>query len=152
MAERELDRLAYAKRQRDVARDQRDRLEAAWNDERDRRLTAEAERDRLLAEVRRLRDDLGVLAAALRDAAQAERSRVATAQHRKSQADGWLDLARQHLPTPTVADVAGRFRPPGDGMTDDEAADAFMAAIETDWRCACGRHLPCRHCDEGVER
>lgn len=43
-------------------------------------------------------------------------------------------------------------RDPDDGMTDDEAAEGFMAAIEADWRCACGRHLPCRHCDEGVDR
>lgn len=48
------ERLAYTKRQRDVARDQRDRLEAAWNAERDRRLTAEQANEELRAAAWRL--------------------------------------------------------------------------------------------------
>lgn len=66
--------LVRARRQRDVARNQRDRLEAAWADELNRRVEAEAEaqRDRLRDGIRRIagiNDLCGArLAAAIHDA------------------------------------------------------------------------------------
>lgn len=59
---------------------------------------------RLVAEVRALRAERHELASALVAAAQHERSRLATADHQRDLADGWLDLARRSLPAPPTSD------------------------------------------------
>lgn len=101
------DRLTYALRQRDVARDQRDRLEAAWNDERDRRLAVEAEVRALRAERDEIeaaltRSSLGPprsLANRVRAQANDLAAAARMSAHCKAERDRYEQAIREH-PTP----------------------------------------------------